>query len=137
MLDERRLLYVSGHNVVIYNTDERKQTFYAGTENSSGINFITVSNCKRFLAICERGETKALVTIHDFTSPKVKKLPEIDYDHTFYTAQDFLSCCFSPKNPKQNLMTLCGTPDWCLLFWQWDQFKVLFKLEIGQPLLGE
>ena len=34
-------------------------------------------------------------------------------------------------------MTLCGTPDWCVLFWQWDQFKVLFKLEIGAPLSGE
>ena len=98
MLDERRLLYIAGHNVVIYNTDEKKQTFIQGSENSLGINFITVSHCKRFLAICERGEVKAQVTIHDFTSPKVKILPENEYDHSDYTAKEFLSCAFSPKN---------------------------------------
>ena len=33
-------------------------------------------------------------------------------------------------------MTLCGEPDWCLLFWQWDMFKVLFKIDIGAVDLG-
>jgi hypothetical protein len=29
-------------------------------------------------------------------------------------------------------MTLAGEPDWTLLFWQWDIFKVLFKVKIGE-----
>ena len=134
---DRNLLYIAGHNVVQYNIDEKRQGFTPGSESSDGINFITVSSCKRFLAVCERGEVKATVTIHDFKSPKVKILPENEYAHEHYTSKEFLSCAFSPKNTKQNLMTLCGDPDWCILFWQWDQFKVLSKLKINPLLIEE
>lgn len=98
--DDRRLLYIAGHNVILYDPDEKKQTFIPGSETSDGINFITVSSCKRFLAICERGEVKATVTIHDFTSPKVKILPENEWDGEHYSAREFVSCAFNPKNTK-------------------------------------
>jgi hypothetical protein len=28
-------------------------------------------------------------------------------------------------------MTLAGAPDWTLIFWQWDQYKVLSKIALG------
>jgi hypothetical protein len=48
-----------------------------------------------------------------------------------YQAKEFLSCCFSPKNEKQHLITLTGEPDWCILFWQWDKIKILAQINIG------
>jgi hypothetical protein len=56
MIDDRKVMYLSGHNVVIYNTDDKTQFFVPGSENSSGINFVTVSQSKQFVAICERGD---------------------------------------------------------------------------------
>lgn len=55
-----------------------------------------------------------------------------------YSAREFVSCCFSPKNEKQHLITLTGEPDWLLLFWQWDKNKILGKINIGLtgPLLS-
>ena len=42
---------------------------------------------------------------------------------------------FDPKSPKNRLVTLCGEPDWCLLLWRWDEFKILAteKINISQP----
>jgi hypothetical protein len=30
------------------------------------------------------------------------------------------------------MITLCGDPDWCIIFWQWESSKVIFKM----PLLN-
>jgi WD40 repeat protein len=42
-----------------------------------------------------------------------------------------LSVCFSPKAENKNIITLCGQPDWMLLFWDWDKEKVMAKINIG------
>jgi hypothetical protein len=47
-----------------------------------------------------------------------------------------MSACFSTKQDNQHLITLCGEPDWCLIFWNWDGGKILFKVDIGAPDLG-
>ena len=59
LIEDRKVMYLSGHNVVIYNTDDKTQYFIPGSENSSGINFVNISSTKRFLAICEKGDVKA------------------------------------------------------------------------------
>jgi hypothetical protein len=59
LIDDRKIMYLAGHNVVVYNTDDRTQYFIPGSENSGGINYIGLSPSKRFLAICEKGDTKA------------------------------------------------------------------------------
>lgn len=91
-----------------------------------------MSPSKKYLAICEKGDVKAFCTIIDINSGKKKVLPEHDEVLEFKT-REFLSAAFSPKNEKQHIMTLCGDPDWSLLLWQWDTFKVLFKLQLAKP----
>lgn len=59
IVDEKKLLYVAGHNVIIYNIDEKSQHFISGCEGSEGINAISVSPQQRYLAICERGAERA------------------------------------------------------------------------------
>ena len=36
------------------------------------------------------------------------------------------------------MVTLCGDPDWCVLLWQHDMFKVLARIDIGvqDPTIG-
>ena len=66
-LDEQTVLYPAGHNIVIFNTEQKTQKFIAGTEKTEGITAMAVSPNKKYVAVAERaaeGE-KALVTIFD------------------------------------------------------------------------
>lgn len=80
--EEKKLIYVSGHNIIVYNTDEQSQQMIPGSENADEINFITLSPSGRLLAYCERAEPRAQVTIYDIVSPKKRKtLPEPDTEN--------------------------------------------------------
>jgi len=59
IIDDKKLLYVAGHNVIIFNPEESSQYFIQGSEGTECINFITISPGKKFLAICEKGEVRA------------------------------------------------------------------------------
>ena len=76
-LDDQRVLYPSGHNIIIYNIDDKKQTYISGkinilliisigVEGSEGITALTVSQGKKYLAICEKAE-RAICTVYDLT----------------------------------------------------------------------
>jgi len=54
MVDEHKILYTAGHNIVVYSTEEKNQYFLQGSENVEKITNITVSKSKKFLAICEK-----------------------------------------------------------------------------------
>jgi cilia- and flagella-associated protein 57 len=58
-LDDKRLLYLAGHNMVIFNVDDPQQSFIAASEGTAGVNHIAMSHTKRYLAICEKGKTRA------------------------------------------------------------------------------
>ena len=45
--------------------------------------------------------------------------------------KEFLSCAFHPVLEKQYLVTLSGEGDWCAILWQWDQLKMLAKVDFG------
>lgn len=97
LIDEQKLLYTSGHNIVVYSTDEKNQYFLQGQEGTEKITTIAVSKSKKYLAVCERS-SHAICTIYDVHSQKNKRtLPDPDVDCTDYTSQEFLSACFSPK----------------------------------------
>jgi len=54
MVDEHKILYTAGHNIVVYSTEEKNQYFLQGSENVEKITNIAVSKSKKFLAICEK-----------------------------------------------------------------------------------
>jgi hypothetical protein len=131
IIDDKKLLYVAGHNVIIFNPEENNQTFIPGSEGTEGINFITISPAKKFLAICERGETRAQVTIYNLQSRKrQKQIPELEQE-VDYKCKEFLGVAFCPKEEKRHMVTLCGDPDWCVMLWQHDLFKMLAKIPLG------
>ena len=66
LLEDNKLVYTAGHNVVVYSTDDKSQFFYSGSEETQGITAITVSQNKKYIAICERDVKKgAQCTIFD------------------------------------------------------------------------
>jgi len=133
MHEEKKLIYVAGHNIIIYNTDEASQTFIPGSENADEINFITLSPSGRYLAYCERhAETRAQVTIYEIANRKKRKtLPEPEMENLTIKCKEFLGCAFSTTTEKQHLVTLSGEGDWCAILWQWDQFKMLAKIDLN------
>ena len=131
LIDEHKLLYTAGHNIVVYSTDEKNQYFLQGQEGTEKITTIAVSKSKKYLAVCEKAN-RAMCTIYDIHSQKKRKtLPDPDIDCTDYQSKEFLSACFSPKFENNQIITLTGAPDWMLIFWNWDQLKIMAKVKIG------
>ena len=59
LYEERFLIYVAGHNIVVYNTDDGSQWFIPGSENAIEINYVTMSISGRYIAYCEKAEPHA------------------------------------------------------------------------------
>ena len=66
-------MYVAGHNVIIYNLDDKTQYFIAGSEITEAINHIAVSHKSQLLAICERSK-KAQLTIYNLVLKKKQRV---------------------------------------------------------------
>lgn len=128
---------MAGHNVIIYNMDERSQHFIPGTEGTEGINTICLSASGKFLAVCETGE-RAHCMIYEIPAHKLRKrIPEYEshggsaVTELDYKCKQFLSAAFDPKLEAHRLITLCGKDDWCILLWRWDLQKVLSKVNLN------
>ncbi len=63
-LDNQRFIYPCGHNVIIYNQEDKTQKFIPGIEGSYGISALALSPSRRFLAVCEKAK-QALCIIYD------------------------------------------------------------------------
>lgn len=50
------LIYVAGHNIVLYKIDEKEQVFLQGLEGSEAITHVSLSKSGKFLCVCERGQ---------------------------------------------------------------------------------
>jgi hypothetical protein len=137
LIDDKKLVYIAGNNIVIYNMEERTQVFVPGNEGYLGITCLNLSTTQNLMVFCEKGVDKAFLTVYSFNeAKKVKELPPNPYEDYGYSCKEFLSACFSSKQETQHLITLCGEPDWCLLLWNWDNGKVLTKVNVGAPDYG-
>lgn len=120
--DDQRVIYPVGHNVVIYNVDEKTQIYIPGKllsfliqlgiDGSEGITALAVSPLRKHIAICERAE-RAICVIYDISglaqnppvAPKRKKI----LSSQDYQAKDFISVCFAPTAEKSLLATLVNS----------------------------
>jgi len=121
-LDEQTVLYPAGHNVVIFNTEQKTQRFISGTEKTEGITAIAVSPNKKYVAVAERapeGE-KALVTVFDLHTLKRRKV--LQAASADVMSKEFVCLSFSPDS--KGLLTHGGAPDWTLVYWLWEKAKV-------------
>lgn len=137
-LDNHRFLYPCGHNIVIFNQEDKSQKFIPGVEGSEGISSLALSNSKRFLAVCEKAK-QALCIIYDLQGvshgqqPKRKKILT---SHDYY-AKEFVSAVFSPHHEKINIATLTAPFVQCdekgnsegligeskIILWNWEKSR--------------
>jgi hypothetical protein len=69
--------------------------------------------------------------IYEITAHKQRKiLPEADQEAEF-KCKEFLDVAFDPKSERNRLITLCGDPDWCLILWRWDDYKILARINLN------
>ena len=124
--DEQTIVYPSGANCILYNTDAKNQRFIPGSEKSGGMTAMVVSPNRRYIAIAEKGE-KATITIYDLNSLRKRKIlssPDIQ-------SIEFVSLAFSPDS--KYLVAQGGKPDWTLLYWTWEKSKVMASIKTSNP----
>jgi hypothetical protein len=85
----------------LYNLEEGHQYFIPTIERGLQITNVALSLSKRWLAISQKGVHRAMLSVYDITNRKKKReLPLNDAEETEYSAKEFLSVAFSPKNDK-------------------------------------
>lgn len=126
-LDDQRIIYPCGHNVVILSIgDDKAQEYIPGIEGSEGITALSLSHQKNYLAVCERSE-RAICCIYDINTHKRRKVLTSDY----ITDKEFISVAFSHQNEKGHLVTLTGGQDGIIILWQWNKSKCIAFQKVG------
>jgi WD40 repeat protein len=125
-VDDHRVAYVSGHNVVSYSTEDRSMQFYPGIEGTITITALALSANRRFLAVAERART-AIVSIFDMSSNKKKRTMTT----TDCASEEYVSMAFPSGSENKFLATQGGAPDWTLVLWQWDRTRVVSTAKIA------
>lgn len=130
-IDEHRVIYAAGHNIVIYNIEDKQMQFLPGLEGSLGITALTLCPKHHFLAVAERAE-RGIIFVYDITKQR-KKRALVTSD---CLSQEYISLSFAPKQERKFLISLGGHPDWTLVYWQWDKQKVLYSAKVspGSPV---
>jgi WD40 repeat protein len=111
-LEDNRVLYPCGHNIIIYHTDEKTQKYIPGIEGSEGISALAISPSKKFLAVAETAE-RAICCVYDLHTMKRKRI----ITSAEYQSKSFLSLAFAPSSEKSNLVTLTSEPDMKIIIW--------------------
>jgi hypothetical protein len=111
-IDEHRVIYPAGHSIVVFNTEDRTQSFLPGLEGSFGISTFELSLSRRYLAVAEKAE-RAIATIYDLHTMKRKKT----LTSTDCMSNEFVSMSFLPEQESKFMITLSGEPDWMLIYW--------------------
>jgi hypothetical protein len=63
-VDELKVVYPAGHNVVTYNVEDRTMAYYPGDESSIEITVMAISPMRRYLAVGEKADN-AVCVIYD------------------------------------------------------------------------
>ena len=99
-LTDNTVLYPVGHNIAIFNTEDKSQRYIPGLEGSEGITALAVSHSKKFLAVAERTDQTAICIVYNLDSLKRKVIASESVKH-----RELVSVAFSPSNEKM-LVTL-------------------------------
>lgn len=117
--DDRFLAYVCGHQIVIYNTESKDQTFISLTAltgfQSMGITAVACAYRKKLIAIAEKTDSVATVSFYDAsTGRKRKVLTNLDLGSKEIRSIAFTDDC-------KLCLTLGAGPEWNLILWNVDK----------------
>ena len=63
-VDEHKVVYPAGHNVVTYNIEDKLMQYYPSLETTTEITHMSISPTRRYLAVCEKAK-KATCNVYD------------------------------------------------------------------------
>jgi|APGre2960657423_1045063.scaffolds.fasta_scaffold304981_1 hypothetical protein len=106
-IDDQTVCYPVGHNVVLYNLEEKTQRYISGIEGSDGITALAVTRNKKYLAVAEKTSKYPICTIYDLTTPNLRRKKFITSNDI--KSKEFISIAFSPNN-QGLLVTLTSDP---------------------------
>mmetsp|Transcript_56075 Transcript_56075/g.128731 ORF Transcript_56075/g.128731 Transcript_56075/m.128731 type:complete len:1947 (-) Transcript_56075:224-6064(-) len=128
VLDSRRIIYIVGHTVCIYNVETREQRLLHGREDG-GVGFVSVDATGTWIAVAEMSTTRMpKVYIYEVATLRLYRMLR-------QGAQKGYACCeFSPHDEWQ-IATLGLAPGYLLTIWNWKQEGVLLKCKaFGQDV---
>lgn len=105
-LDDHRVLYTAGHNVVTYNRDDRQMQVHSALQGSWGISCLALCLRKRYLAVAEKAE-RGIVFVYD----TLKKNRKRTLATTDVVANEYIAMAFAPKQEGKFLVTMGGGED--------------------------
>ncbi|CAB1098865.1 unnamed protein product [Ectocarpus sp. CCAP 1310/34] len=124
--DQVTIVYVAGHNIVIYNILEGKQRFIHGSDVSKSITAMTLCPSARFVALAEDGD-KPTVSLHDLRTLRIRKTLQVEEG-----GSQCVSLAFS--HDSNVLLTQGGAPEWNLVLWNWAKARQLAKIRTSETL---
>lgn len=139
-VDDQTVVYPAGHTVVVYNADEKRQKFVAGTEGTAGITALALAPSRRFLAVAERGN-RGLISVFDLKTLKKRKVlaglgstgaPSADPSASPagpLSGRAAPACVWLEFSADgQLLLAQGGAPDWVLTCWNWAKGKAVASI---------
>lgn len=148
-VEEETVVFVCGHNIVIYQPDSKTQKIIPASAEGKGISAIAVCIQKKLLAIAEQGD-RASISVLDLQSHKRRKIltiPElacqvhpairkrklhINRGYLFilyvYVLQEYVSISFSSDGKLLAAQT--GAPHWTLAVWSWEKSKLVATTKV-------
>lgn len=128
-IDDQTVCYPVGHNIALYNIEEKTQRYISGIEGSEMITAMAVTRSKKFLAVAEKTERSPICSIYDLQTLKRKKV--ITSHDILRDRKEFVSIAFAPKNEKL-LVTLTAAPSQWIHIWQWDKMRMVTQQVVHQ-----
>jgi WD40 repeat protein len=111
-VDEHKVVYPAGHNIITYNIEDKLMQYYPSLENTTAITCVAISPQRRYLAVAENAE-KAVCIIYDTQTQRRKKtLSNPDCE-----SEEYVAMAFAPGHEHKYLVTVSGGPDWMLTYW--------------------
>jgi hypothetical protein len=89
-INDHKVLYPAGHNIIVYNIDEKQQSYIAGIEGYKGFTTVAVSPLRKFVAFGEKGEKPAFFVYDTVRLTKKKQFIFQDPDFSEVTNIAFL-----------------------------------------------
>ena len=120
-LNDSTVLYPAGHNIVIYNMDDKQQTRYIpGIEGSEGITALALNRNKTHLAVAEKTHKTPICSVYNLETMRRK----IIVSNEITKQREFISIAFSPTDDKKLVTLTENAHDQQQIFiWQWDKAK--------------
>jgi len=133
-LDDGRIIYPAGHNIVILDTDHKSsQTLIYGTEGSLGITAMALSPSKKYLAFAEETTQCGLIHVVDVSKRDDKRSKKsLDKKKTFLSidcsSTKYTHLSFDPSEESRYLVAMSGEPDYRIIYWNWSAPKPMATL---------